>query len=322
MYLLDIAQLLPGDIVLTAQDAKVSKAIRRLTGSAFSHAMLYVDEGSIIHSDQQGVHSQNTQRILLDTPDSAVVLRLIRRPDQATIRKICDYARATVGTEYSIPEAIASWSKRRSDSGARANRQFCSRLVAEAYSYAGHSLVPNPSYCYPSDLHNTDLVTAVPNCLRRANEFEVEFAKSPSPLEVQARVTNLHLAKLRTIASEDIQNEEQIVACLQRRPELDAQFTASLIASGYLELWRMEVNANPWRYMDAEYLAIKLSPADRKSEIQSAQESIDRFRRMLGIYQQLSYRIPLQYFTENEALYRKLLELQLKRVSLMQSANA
>lgn len=322
MYLLDVAQLLPGDIVLTALDAKVSKAIRRLTGSAFSHAMLYVAEGSIIHSNQQGVHSQNTQRVLLDTPDTAMVLRLSRRPDQTTIRKICDYARAAVGTQYSIPEAIASWSKRRSSSGARANRQFCSRLVAEAYSYAGHSLVPNPSYCYPSDLHNIDLVITVPNCLRRANEFEIVFAKSPSPLEVQARVTNAHLARLRSISSEDIQNEEQIVACLQRRPELDAQFTASLVDSGYLELWKMEVNANPWRCMDAEFLAIKLSPANRKSEVQSAQDSIERFRRMLCIYQQLSCRIPLQYFAANEALYRKLLELQLKRVSLMQSSDA
>jgi len=98
MHLLDTSRLLHGDIVLTAQDAKTSKAIRRLTGSAFSHAMLYVDEGSVIHSDQQGVHSQNTQRLLLDTRDAAMVLRLARRPDKTTIRKICDYARSAVGT--------------------------------------------------------------------------------------------------------------------------------------------------------------------------------------------------------------------------------
>lgn len=241
MYILDVTQLLPGDIVLTALDAKVSKAIRRLTGSAFSHAMLYVDEGCIIHSNQQGVQAQNTQRVLLDKSDTAMVLRLSRRPDQTTIRKICDYARAAVGTQYSIPEAIASWSKRRSNSGARANRQFCSRLVAEAYSYSGHSLVPNPSYCYPSDLHNIDLVIVVPNCLRKANEFEIEFAKSPSPLEVQVRVINAHLARLRSIASEDIQNEEQTVAYNDGQSLIRSSRPVSSIAA--------ILNSGKWRLM-------------------------------------------------------------------------
>ncbi|MBP9893425.1 MAG: hypothetical protein KBG84_16090 [Planctomycetes bacterium] len=321
MYLLDIAFLLPGDIVLTAQDAKVSKAIRRLTGGTFSHAMLYVDYGSLIHSDQQGVHSQNTQRVLLAAPDAAMVLRLARRSDQATIRKICDYARAAVGTQYSIPEAIASRVKRHSNSSARTNRQFCSRLVAEAYSHAGHSLVPNPSYCYPSDLHNIDLLAPVENCVREASKLEIAFAKSPSPLEVQTRVTNAHLEKLRAIASEDIQNEEQTVACLLRRPELDAQFTASLVASGYLDLWKMEVNANPWRYMDSSFAELDLSTADRQHEVKLAKESAERFSRMLNIYQQLGGRFQLQYFAANESLYKKLLGLQLKLVSLMESTD-
>ncbi|MBN9205345.1 YiiX/YebB-like N1pC/P60 family cysteine hydrolase [Methylibium petroleiphilum] len=322
MYLLNDALLRPGDIVLTAQDAKVSKAIRRLTGSSFSHAMLYVDEGSVIHSDQQGVHSQNTQRVLFEAPDLAIALRLVKQPDRETIQNICDYARAAIGTQYSVPEAIASRSRRRSDSGARANRQFCSRLVAEAYSYAGHPLVSNASYCYPTDLHNVDLVAHVPNCLRKANKIEIEFAKSPSPIQVQTRVTNTLLESLRSISGEDIQNEEQVVACLLRRPELDSSFTARLEESGYLDLWRMDVKANPWRYSDAEFLAAAPPIEIRLREVKSAQESIDRFRGMLHNYQQLHSKLPLRYFEASAALYKQLIELHRMRISLMQRADA
>lgn len=318
MYLLNTDRLLPGDIVLTTQDAKVSKAIRRLTGGAFSHAMLYVGASSVIHSDQLGVHSQNTQRLLLDTPSAVMVLRLTHHPDKATIRKVCDYARAAVGTQYSIPEAIASRTKRRSTSSSRANRQFCSRLVAEAYAYAGYLLVSNPSYCYPSDLHNINLVVEIPNCVRVAKDIEITFAKSPSPIEVQTRVTNIHLAKLRSIASEDIQGEQQTVDCLQRRPDLDEQFTESLNSSGYLQLWQIDVDANPWRYKDSEFSAAKLSSEARLCEIRSAQVSIERFSHMLQTYENLSLRLPLKYFATNVALYKKLLDLNLKRVSLMQ----
>lgn len=76
MFILDTVKLVPGDIVLTTRDAPISKAIRKATASAFSHALLYVADHSYIHSDGDGVHSGNTQRLLFSDASHAMVLRL------------------------------------------------------------------------------------------------------------------------------------------------------------------------------------------------------------------------------------------------------
>jgi hypothetical protein len=320
MYLLDASVLQPGDIVLTAQDAKISKGIRRLTGSSFSHAILYVARGGYIHSDAVGVHSNSTQRLLFSDSTHALVLRLVRDKDR--IQLICDYARSQVGTQYSVPEAIASRKKRRAAVGLRSNRQFCSRLVAQSYSYGGVPLVPNPDYCYPTDLYNVDIVAHVPNCVRAATPAEIEFANSPSPLEIQAKATNYLLEGIRTASGEDVQTEEQVVQLLLRRPELDETSSRCLIESGYLELWRMEVKANPWRYEDAVFRLANPSPEVRAEEVESADELLRRFTIMRTQFTALGNRHPLKYFALQRDLYERLIAQQVKRRQLMRGGNA
>ena len=64
MYILNLNNLEDGDILLTTQKHHVSKAIRLATNSEFSHAILYLGNGTCIHSTGDGVHSENPQRIL------------------------------------------------------------------------------------------------------------------------------------------------------------------------------------------------------------------------------------------------------------------
>ena len=66
MYLLNRDVLKKGDIILTCSEEKPSKIIRTLTRSEYSHAILYVGEASYIHSDLSGVHSGNTQRLVIE----------------------------------------------------------------------------------------------------------------------------------------------------------------------------------------------------------------------------------------------------------------
>lgn len=61
-----------GDIILTSGPGKVSKAVRRMTKSEISHAMVYVQHSSLIDATAHGVHSSNLQRLFLD--DDAVVV--------------------------------------------------------------------------------------------------------------------------------------------------------------------------------------------------------------------------------------------------------
>lgn len=75
-YLLDIAKLKSGDIVLSSAGEIPSASVRAVTKGDYSHAMLYVGHGSYIHSDLTGVHADNVQRLLLDSPDRFSVLRI------------------------------------------------------------------------------------------------------------------------------------------------------------------------------------------------------------------------------------------------------
>lgn len=316
MYILDPDVLQPGDIVLTTQDAKISKGIRRLTGSSFSHAILYVARGSYVHSDGDGVHANNTQRLLFADISHALALRLLRNQDDK-ILQICDFARSQIGKQYSVPEAIASRRRRGAAVGMRSNRQFCSRLVAQSYAHAGVALVPNPDYCYPTDLYNVDMVAHVPSCVRAATQKEIEFASTPNPLEVQTKATNQLFDGIRRASAEDVQSDEQIVELLLRRPELDEALSRCLVRSGYLDLWKMEVLTNPWRYEESAFQAVNPPASVREEEIASADVSLRRFAIMRSHYKTLTERSSLKYFRLQLDLYERLIAYQLKRRHMM-----
>lgn len=65
-YLLDFNKLQIGDIILQSGTSKFSWWIKKITGSNYSHAMLYVGE-STIHALTNGVYSTNPQRIIVDS---------------------------------------------------------------------------------------------------------------------------------------------------------------------------------------------------------------------------------------------------------------
>lgn len=221
MFILDADRLRVGDIILTADQTLRSKGIRLATGGSFSHAMLYVADHSYIHSDSDGVHSGNTQRRLFSALGDAAVLRL-RNPDPSAVERACVYARTQVGKQYSKTEAFRSRKFR--DAAERmedSNRQFCSRLVAQAYLVAGVPLVPNADYCYPSDFATSQLLQAVAAPLRQAHLAEIEFAHSESPIERQTRANNFILDEVRKLSGSDIQTFEQLPHFLVQNPKHD-----------------------------------------------------------------------------------------------------
>ncbi len=162
MYLLSIDKLQPGDIILTLQKGLASKSVRIATKSKYSHAILHVGDGSYIHSDKNGVHSGNIQRLLFDKIDSA---RVLRTKNAYAAKLACDFARSQIGKSYSIKEAIKT--KFYIPKFEQNNRQFCSRLVAQSYEYAGLTLVNNPKYCIPQELDDSPLTFLINKCLKK-----------------------------------------------------------------------------------------------------------------------------------------------------------
>lgn len=328
MFVLDTASLLPGDIVLTAQEAKVSQKIRAYTRSDYSHALLYVAHCSYIHSDRNGVHAGNTQRLLLDNDNQTHVLVLrVSNPDyRARLPYVCDFARTQVGKQYSVVEAAQSLAKRRSVKKATANRQFCSRLVAQSYAYAGIPLVPNPDYCYPGDLHNAHYVAPVENYLRITTAAEIKFAQSPSPIDLQQKITNDITTMTRRLSGEDIQTEEQIVDVILRRPEIDQPLTEYIASTGYFDLWKIDMQKNPWRYNEIDFRALTISSNEKRAaahqEVVDAEAALDRFRRMFDIYSHLQKIHSRRYLEAYAQLYAELLRVHSNRLTVARAVLA
>ncbi|MDH2399072.1 hypothetical protein QCM77_03670 [Bradyrhizobium sp. SSUT18] len=92
---------------------------------------------------------------------------------EEVIRKVTDFARAATGTEYSKKEAMAVVARKIRRTGNR--KQFCSRLAAQAYAFAGISLVPNPDYCSPEDLRMSGQLVEISDVELPASDQEVAF---------------------------------------------------------------------------------------------------------------------------------------------------
>ena len=317
-YLLDIRLLEPGDILLSSVGELPSAGVRKMTKSDYSHAMLYVGGGSYIHSDLTGVHADNLQRLLLDSPSRVVVLR-INRPDRSSIvGEAIMYARRKVGTQYSKREAAgAVVEKLRRD---LRNRQFCSRLVAQAFAEAGVILVADANYCTPQDIFksiDSNLLVEVTGCVREASQDDLEFAASFSPLEVQRNNTNQFLEEVRRISGSDVQMQEQVAQYVVNHPEHDDAISEALQRSGYLDFWKIDVSVNPWRYDAESFLRLNL-PANvlaesARDEIEMATGDIERFSFMKLQFHGINKRFPRRYFQLEVDLYARLVELHTRR---------
>tara|TARA_R110002124_G_scaffold5786_11_gene36355 strand:+ start:35826 stop:36803 length:978 start_codon:yes stop_codon:yes gene_type:complete len=315
MYILEMGKLQIGDIILTAQAGFTSKAVRLSTNCQFSHAILYVGEGSYIHSDSLGVHSNNIQRLLFEKPSHVEVRRL---KDKTLIDRAVMFARSQIGTRYSIKESVRTKNPIYNTGKAKTKKQFCSRLVAQSYEYAGIKLVKNSDYCSPKDLQNSTLTDEINDVLRAANNSEICFANSPSPLQRQAEVTNHILDSVRKLTLQDVQNFEELDTFVIENPTYDKEITNIVRASGYLTLFNHELTQNPWRYDGQLFLSIDEDTPDKrkraKFELDSAKDQVGLYSHNYLMCQNIRGRFSLVYFEMKMALYRSLIELMNKRI--------
>ncbi|MFN7572563.1 MAG: distant relative of cell wall-associated hydrolase [Betaproteobacteria bacterium] len=170
------ADLLPGDILLTASAAFVSVGIRALTVSPVSHAALYVGNGEVAEAVGSGVQLRRIETVLAE--ESVVVA--LRHPalDAATAERIGEFARAAVGARYDtvgvllhapfslqrracelpglgafLREACLSALASVQLAGGSDDRFFCSQFVLAAYADAGLPLTrAPPHWLAPGDL--------------------------------------------------------------------------------------------------------------------------------------------------------------------------
>jgi hypothetical protein len=296
-----------GDIILTGDDEKLSRFIKKYTKGSFSHAILYVGHGSYIHSDRDGVHSGNIQRLVFESSGNVRILRL---DNKEKAKEACSFARLQVGKGYSIKGAINSKIKSKISVGD--NRQYCSKLVAQAYNFVGIQLVDNPELCIPKEIEDCTKLTIVNEAIRVASDAEIEFAHSPSPLETQANITNHILENARKIIGKDIQTLTDLSHCIFQKPKFDQQISRLIKDSGYLTLWDGEKDNNPWRYDYSLFMDLPIQRAEKlklaERELKSSSDMIERFSQMLSFYIDSHRKTPLEYTTLHIMLYQKLCE--------------
>lgn len=316
MYLIENDKLEIGDIILIKSESRISEMVRRLTGSQYSHAILYVGVSSIIDSDGYGVQANNLQRLLIEKEDDAIVLRIKDKEKKNILSSIEFFARQKIGTEYSTEEAkIATIAKELK--AKEPNRQFCTRFIAQAYDSSGIKLVDNPDYCVPEDILKSPELVVIKDVLRKASSKEIEFANSENPSAKQSEVNNSIFKKARELSGQDIQTFEQINELIIAKPELDFEFTKFVSESGYLTFMENDIEKNPWNYNAEKMIEYYKNPkiiVDTAIFFASTEEK-SRERLSMTIYSliQLDKLYPREYFKMEIALYRKLIDFSFTR---------
>lgn len=248
MYILNYHDLQMGDIILDRDDSKQSKVIRWSCKSNYSHARIYVG-GTIIESEGLGVQSVNPQRILYKDKADAIVIRTDATSEQKLAA--CIYARSECGKEYSAKDGKQKVVN-------EPNRQFCTRLIAMAYHYAGYDIIDkDPMLCTPKDLEEYNKDCIIPDMLHEASEEELSIAQSEGLLKMegecndQALIFSDLLQCLRLSTDDngcDIQNETQIMEYLIMHPENDSMFSSIIMSHRYFTMWQEYERANPWEF--------------------------------------------------------------------------
>ena len=246
-YILNWPELEMGDIILTRYNDDTSRLVRRLTKSDYSHAQLYMGWGCVLHSDGDGVTSENVQRVAVENLEDMVVLRV--KYDYDFDPFILDlFARSMVGMEYGLDEAKQLYTGKTDIDGLMSNRQICTKYVAMAYAAAGLDIVSNPTRCTPQDILMSDKLERIENVVRLATPAEQELLNDGNPiLESHTQRMKKLLADVRVQTGLDIQTFRQLMKSCEN-PENDKLIIAVCENNPYFQLLEKYHELHPEEY--------------------------------------------------------------------------
>lgn len=321
-YIFDFTKIQTGDILLLNVDPRLSAIMKDKTGSVYHHAILYTGGSSHIHSNKgPGVQAENTRRMLFESNEAAIALRAKDLEDPNFIRDVVDIARTKVGTEYSMDEARRTVQEH-TETYFDPNRQFCTRFVAQAYAEAGLQIVDDPNYCTPFDLTSSEKMVVVNDVLTEASAEQIEYASEENTvLSQQIAIHNHIFSNAREITGKDIQTFNQLTEHLLSDPKHDKEITALIENSGYLELWRIDVQNNPGSYD----FQIAIKEIDKEDWLTASAQlenmsltNLERYETNLYFYKQQYNFKQLAYLKMHISLYEQLVEVANKMLDVAQ----
>lgn len=319
-YVLDEEKLEPLDIILTKDKNLISKGIRFFTQGDYSHALIYISNFSAIEATREGrVFSENIQRLVFDRLDECKVVRYRGTLSEEQRQKVEYFARSQVTTLYSIKEAMRVMLLSDQNTDALERTQFCSRLVAQAYSFAGLDIASNPNYCSPQDLYNSEMLLEIKDVLREADDRDLNFASTPSPIKENASELYAWLDKVVILAKKEekiILNQTDVEIFLQEFPQYDDEVCSYILDTNYLNFYKRDEEINPFRYMFNSEINI-----DIVTEFEVCKSNIDRYILNYTNSKIDLKKFPLKYFNLRLILFEDLLNQCLKQLnSIIQHA--
>jgi hypothetical protein len=287
MYLLNKDKLKVGDLIFTRDESPTSRTIRKSLGCNYSHVLIYVTDSSCIHADGDGVHSVNIQRLLFKDSNDVQVMRCIETEAWTDVRlkELCKLAKSKIGTEYTKTKAVKAGIAYKTGFSKKSKNeqlQFCSKLVAESYEYAGLKISKDYTLCTPAELLLSKIFSVIESVPEVATEEEIEFAKDSTKNSVlkQTNITNELLRQVRAISSNKIQTIEDVLNLALQNEELDKAVAKIINESGYLKIWAEDIVKNQSRYFKINYPDHVVKIMNEKGpqrEIDMANEDIERF---------------------------------------------
>jgi hypothetical protein len=311
-YIPILEKMHPGDIILSIFNRKLSNIMQHRTGCKYHHAQFYFKESSYIHSYQQGVQASNPMRDLYELEDDMVILRLKDPKDNLFIPGAIKSVQSKVGTAYSDDELFRVLKAGEMES-IEENRQICTRLVAQAYSESGIKIVKNPDYCTLQELVTSDKLQVISGVLRLGSDDEIRYALEGSKaLRNQEAIQNWILEQARTVTGEDIQTLQQLEKFIIANPKHDGILTQVVRDSGYLDMWKLEMEKNPQHY-DFDQLIAYYPPKQYASIstkfLSIAQDNLNSYKVLLRSYEEMYKQHPLGYIQIHITLLGNLIDM-------------
>jgi len=318
-YILNYDNIEIGDIILESGKKPHSLAIQKYTKSDYSHAMICVKKNSLVHAEKSGIFSLNPQRIMVENSKDFKVLRLETGLSEDKKKHIEEFLRLQIGSLYSVKDALMVVTNKNSESTNK--HQFCSRLVAQAYSSIGYKIVDSVDFCSPGDIERSSYLVEITNMVREVNEEDIEFYKTRNMVHENQISFYNWVNKTRDLAAQygyEISVVNDVDFFLMEFPIEDNQVSKWIIESGYMDNYIIEIENNQHMHDDRIFLE-KYGDTDGLLEYALIKEYSNIFNyldRQVQNYNnsQQNYKdTGLKYYSLHINLYKQLLSVSLSR---------
>ncbi|WP_071956400.1 YiiX/YebB-like N1pC/P60 family cysteine hydrolase [Delftia sp. HK171] len=264
-YGFDWRRLKVGDVLLSRGASKQASLISNLTGGDFSHVMLFVG-GTLIHADGDGVYSKNPRRIIRNDKNNLAVYRLINDVSSENLKRMCKFARGEIGKLYDVKGAIASI-RSGADKSSK-DKQFCSRLVAEAFKSIDIDFGKSTDKITPNDFCRFNTIFAkLEQLVVPLKNADVSYANSPDYNLVLQEETFQWLGRVRDFAASkgfSIGSMNDVIDYLFEHPEDDEKICEIVDQTRYYGFVDIDEDKNPYKY-DLLQLELEMSNKDLDS---------------------------------------------------------